>query len=238
MATAAERWTAAGPIRSQLPWDEIQREEGLAAASAGEPAALGLWGFATATFTISSVLAGWFPATTLPYALPGALIFGGIVQFIAGMWSYRKGDTFNATAFGSFGAFNTAYALLLLFQRGGLIAGTGGQGVTGIMIACFSLIAFVLMVAALWKNAVLVAVLFFLALTYGLVAAGDIATGAHNLLSYGGWAGLISSVLAFYAGAALVINCVGQRVVLPLGGPILESAAPQPALIRRDAVAQ
>ena len=220
MATVHERWTPAGPIRSEAPMDIIEQEETRAAASVGEAAPLGLFGFASATFTLSAVNAGWFPAATAIFAMPLVLIFGGIAQFIAGMWSYRKGDTFAATAFGSFGAFNTTYALFLLFSASGLVKGpAAGTGVIGIFIACFSLIAFVLMLAAMRINWALVGVLFFLALTYGLLGAGEIAGASPNLLSYGGWAGLISSVLAFYTAAAMVINSVNKRVVLPLGAP-------------------
>jgi succinate-acetate transporter protein len=220
MATVHERWTPAGPIRSEAPLDIIEQEETRAAASVGEAAPLGLFGFASATFTLSAVNAGWFPMATVIFAMPLVLIFGGIAQFIAGMWSYRKGDTFAATAFGSFGAFNTTYALFVLFSAGGLVKGpAAGTGVIGIFIACFSLIAFVLMLAAMRINWALVGVLFFLALTYGLLGAGEIAGAAPNLLSFGGWAGLISSVIAFYTGAAMVVNSVNKRVVLPLGAP-------------------
>lgn len=222
MAVPVERWTPAGPIRSQMPMEVIEQEEGRAAASVGDSTALGLFGFASATFTLSAVNAGWFPAATAVFAIPLVLIFGGIAQFIAGMWSYRKGDTFAATAFGSFGAFNTTYALYVLLHQGGLIAGpAAGIGVIGVFIACFSLIAFVLMIAALHLNKALVGVLFFLALTYGLLGAGEIAGAAPNLLAYGGWAGIISSVFAFYTAAAMVINSINQRVVVPLGSPMM-----------------
>ena len=222
----AEQWTTAGPIRSSLPPEALQHEETRAAASVGEPAPLGLLGFATGTFTIGAVLAGWFPPSTIAFATPVVFIFGGLGQFIAGMWSYRKGDTFAATAFGSFGAFNTSYSLYLWLRAGGLIAGPGaGLGVIGISVACFALIALMLMIGALWRNMALVAVLFWLSLAYGLIAAGDIAGDATNLISYGGWAGLISSVLAFYTAGVMILNSLAQREVLPLGAPRLSVGA-------------
>lgn len=221
MAVPVERWTPAGPIRSEMPMEVIEQEETRAAASVGEAAPLGLFGFASATFTLSAVNAGWFSQATALFAIPLVLVFGGIAQFVAAMWSYRKGDTFAATAFGSFGSFNTAYALYALWAHGGLISGPPASfGVLGIFIACFSLIAFFLMIAAMRINMALVGVLFFLALTYGLLGAGFIAAGAPNLIHFGGWAGLISSVLAFYTAGAMVINSVNERAVLPLGGPM------------------
>lgn len=236
MATRAdpvERWTPAGPIKSNMPMETIEQDEAHTKATAGEPAPLGLFGFATATFTAGAVLAGWFPATTILYASAVLFIFGGLAQFIAGMWSYRKGDTLAATAFGTFGAFNTTYALYLWLHHAGIIAGPGaGLGVVGIFIAGFGLIAGLLMVAAMWRNMALVAVLFFLSLAYCLIGASDIAAGAPNLLSYGGWAAIISSVIAFYTAGAMVINSEARRMLLPLGKAPMKATPPSgPAVV-------
>ena len=40
---------------------------------------------------------GWYSATSALYAMVPLVVFGGLVQFLAGMWAYRKGDTFAAT---------------------------------------------------------------------------------------------------------------------------------------------
>jgi len=223
--SVTERWTTAGPIRTTLPMDVIEQEETRSAASVGEPAPLGLFGLASGTFTLCAVLAGWFPASTAIFASTVVFVFGGISQFIAGMWSYRKGDTFAATAFGSFGAFNTAYALYLWLHQAGLIVGpAAGLRVIGVFVACFALIATFLMVAALWKNMALVAVFFFLALTYALIAASYLANGATGVMTAGGWAGVIASLLAFYAAGAMVIDSASQRPVAPLGGQMFAEA--------------
>src|SRR5947209_384530 len=100
MATMLERWTPAGPIRSPLTPEALAQEEARAAASAGEPAPLGLFAFAASTFTLSTVNTGWYSADSALYAMVPLVVFGGLVQFLAGMWAYRKGDTFAATAFG------------------------------------------------------------------------------------------------------------------------------------------
>lgn len=218
MATITERWTPAGPIRSALPLEEIEREEAHAAASVGEPASLGLFAFATGAFTLGSIFNGVFPTSTLLYAVPVMLIFGGIVQFLAGMWSYRKGDTLAATFFCSFGGFNATYALFLLFQHTGLVAGpAAGTGVTGVVFVCFALIAVVLMVAATSRNIVLVGVLLCLAVADGLVGGGELAKGSSYVISYGGGFGIACAVLAYYAAAAMAINSAHGRLVLPLG---------------------
>jgi succinate-acetate transporter protein len=229
MATMLERWTPAGPIRSTLPPEAIAQEEARSAATVGEPAPLGLFGFAAATFTISAVNAGWFAPATALFAMVPLIVFGGIVQFLAGMWAYRKGDTFAATAFGSFGGFNASYGMYVLLKQAGLIVGPGaGAGVVGVFLLCLGLIAGMLAIAALWKNMALVGVLGCLMVAYALLGIGMIASGSALLLHVGGWAGLVSSVLAFYTGGAMVMNSISQRPIMPLGGS-LSGATPSPS---------
>ncbi|MER6874717.1 GPR1/FUN34/YaaH family transporter, partial [Amycolatopsis sp. NPDC000673] len=58
------------------------------------PSILGLAGFAVSTFMVAANLAGWFgDSTSTPLLLaPFAFAFGGVAQFLAGMWSYRARD--------------------------------------------------------------------------------------------------------------------------------------------------
>jgi succinate-acetate transporter protein len=179
---------------------------------------LGLFALASTAFVLGTIHAGWFSAAAALVALPLVFVAGGLAQFIAGMWSYRKGDTFAATTFGTLGAFYTTYASVVLLQHTGAIGGSAaGRGVVGLVLVSFALIAGALMVAAARVKLTLVGVLLFLALAYGLTGIGDIIGGATNLLHYGGWAGVIAAALAFYTGAALVINSINAREVLPLG---------------------
>src|SRR5690242_21823481 len=57
------------------------------------PSILGLFGFAGATFIVAGHLAGWYGnPTTEVYLAPFAAFFGGLAQFMAGMWAYRARD--------------------------------------------------------------------------------------------------------------------------------------------------
>ena len=227
MATPVERWTPAGPIKSLVSGGEIEQTEALTKASVAEAAPWGLASFATGTFTVSAVLARWFPPADILFALTAVFIVGGLAQFIAAMWSFRKGDTLAATAFGAFGSFNMMFALQYWLSRTHLIVGTTqGFADFGIATACFSLIAGGLMVATMWRNLALVGVLGWLSLAYGLDAAGIIAGFAPNLLDFGGWAGIASSLPAFYVAGAIVINSEARRPVLPLGRPLFQPAEP------------
>lgn len=69
------------------------------------PAPLGLFGFAATTWTLSFFNAG-VRGVAVPNAVIGlAVAYGGLAQFIAGVWEFASGNTFGATAFCSYGAF-------------------------------------------------------------------------------------------------------------------------------------
>src|SRR5439155_7318084 len=74
---------------------------------------LGLAGFASATFIVASNLAGWWGTPTSGLVLaPFAGMFGGLAQFLAGMWAYKARDAIATLAHGTWGAFWLAYGIL------------------------------------------------------------------------------------------------------------------------------
>src|SRR5213082_2779605 len=90
------------------------------------PSILGLFGFAGATFIVASNLAGWYGNATTPgYLFPFAAFFGGLAQFLAGMWAYRARDAVANAMHGMWGAFWMAYGTLQLLLATHVLA-TGG----------------------------------------------------------------------------------------------------------------
>src|SRR5436309_1831473 len=73
------------------------------AGSIADPAPLGLGAFALTTFVLSMFNAGLVGKAGEPVVLGLALAYGGGAQVLAGMWEFRKGNAFGATAFSSFG---------------------------------------------------------------------------------------------------------------------------------------
>lgn len=214
-----ERWTPAGPIPAQASPQTVEQLEVSTRATVADPVPLGLASFAAATFTVSAVNAGWVgnPVAGLIAAVPILFVFGGISQYIAAMWAFRKGNTFAATAFGSFGAFNTLFAVIILMLASGTISlGTvPGDYTIAIVLAMFALIAGYLAFAATGVSTMLVAVLGFLCATYALLSAGFFVGPPNAAITAGGYAGIASSLLAFYSSAAVVINSATRREVLP-----------------------
>src|SRR3954449_2134150 len=70
-----------------------------------DPGPLGLAAFALTTFVLSMFNAGLVADKGEPIVFGLAFAYGGLAQLLAGMWEFRTGNTFGATAFTSYGAF-------------------------------------------------------------------------------------------------------------------------------------
>jgi uncharacterized protein len=221
-SAAHEYWTESGVVRGPVAENEAKTLAARSMAIIADPQPLGLAAFAATTWTISTVIAGWHSMAALPEAIPIAVFYGGIAQFLAGMWSFRRGNTLAATAFSSFGAFNVAFGIWVLLQQMRLIpsshfGGTSPAYVSGWFIITFGVVAGYLAIAALADNLVLTGILVTLCLTYILDGIGVMVVGPNNWATYiGGYCGIVSSLLAFYLSAALVINAAFHREMLPL----------------------
>ena len=211
-----EQWTPAGPIRPVGHEEEVEGLELHARATVADAIPLGLAAFAAGNFVVSAVSAGWAPIGGLIVAIPVLLVYAGITQFIAGMWSFRKSDTFAATTFGTFGAFNTLFATALLLSATGFFTldSISARITLGITLAMFALISAYLAYAGMGISPVVVAILGFLAAEYALLSAGFFIGIPNPAVVAGGYCGIVSSLLAFYGSAAVVINSVARREVL------------------------
>lgn len=218
IASPEQRWTQAGPVSVAMPRDDVQRLQEVQEVTVAEPAPLGLFGFAAGTIAIGYVLSGFTPLSAQVGTAPALLVFAGLAQFLAGMWGYRKGNTFAATAFCSYGANNIVVATFLLLEGGGLIPKNHGTNVTlAIEMFSFAYISLMIGTAALKLNPVFVSILWTLVPGFALSGLGLI--GEPKIVGHiGGYWLIASAVLAFYAAGALVVNSVFQRTVLPLFG--------------------
>jgi succinate-acetate transporter protein len=216
-----ENWTKSGPVVSRLPEEEIESLEDRAVATVADPAPLGLWGFATGTWVVGTVLAGVFPVSALTATIPVLVVFAGLAQFIAGLFAFRRANMLAATAFCSFGAFNVLTGMFLAMQARGILQATGDPMVLqGFILVSFGFIALALTIAALPTNAGLVITLGLLAIGYTLSGIPNLTgAGPKSLIAeLGGWFLVSSAFFAYYTGMALVVNSSWHRTVLPIGG--------------------
>jgi succinate-acetate transporter protein len=179
-----------------------------------DPAPLGLAAFGITLMVFSMFTAGLVDRTGLPVVLGLALAYGGIAQLLAGMWEFRRGNTFGAVVFGSYGAFWLSYSLLQQFFAGRIPGAERGSAIALFYIS-WAILTALLWVASTRTTAVVSLMLFLLALSFLMLGIGD--AGAHSeLVKLGGWFGLASAAAALYAAFASVTNSTVERTLLPL----------------------
>lgn len=187
------------------------------------PSILGLYGFAASTFMVAGNIAGWWGnATTSQLILmPFIFFFGGVAQFLAGMWSYRARDAMATAVHGMWGSFWMGYGLYLLLVAVGVLpsfavspVAAAGIGMWFVVLAALTWTA---TLAAAAQNIAIMSVLLTLAAGSTLLAIGLLAGGLPGVLIAGGWVLIASAVIAWYAGTAMMLEATYKRVVLPVG---------------------
>lgn len=206
------------------------------------PSILGLFGFAAATFMVAANLAQWYGTTTAgviitPLVLfPFAMFFGGLGQFLAGMWSYRARDGLATAMHGMWGAFWLAYGLYFLLAvlvgRIPFVTGTGplahsAQVAFGYWFVVLAAITWMGAFAALSKNIALTAVLTTLAAGATMLAIAWVGS-FPSVVQPAGDVLVASAVFAFYTASALMLEGSFQRVILPVGNLMSRGKAAAP----------
>ena len=179
-----------------------------------DPAPLGLAAFALTTFVLSMFNAGLVDAKGEPIVLGLALAYGGAAQLLAGMWEFRKGNTFGATAFSSYGAFWISFWAYVAFFAKGIPEANRGAA-AGLYLIAWGIFTTYMWVASLRTTAAVNLVFLLLAVTFFVLGIGD-AIGNDTISKLGGWLGLATAVAAWYASFAGVTNFTFGREVLPV----------------------
>jgi succinate-acetate transporter protein len=184
------------------------------AVTIADPAPLGLAAFALTTFVLSMFNAGLVDAKGEPIVLGLALAYGGTAQLLAGMWEFRKGNTFGATAFSSYGAFWISFWAYAAFFAKGIPEANRGTA-AGLYLIAWGIFTTYMWVASLRTTAAVNLVFLLLAITFFVLGIGD-AVGNDTISKLGGWLGLATAVAAWYASFAGVTNFTFGREVLPV----------------------
>jgi uncharacterized protein len=187
---------------------------GIQSWTVADPAPLGLAAFALTTFVLSMFNAGLISRAGEPVAFALALAYGGIAQLLAGMWEFRNGNTFGAVAFTSYGAFWLSFWAYVQFFARSIPAADAGHAI-GIYLIGWAVFTLYMFVASLRTTAAIAAVFFALTITFLLLGIGE--SGGHNtIIKAGGWAGLVTAAIAWYASFAVVTNSTFGRTLLPV----------------------
>jgi uncharacterized protein len=177
------------------------------------PAPLGLLCFALTTILLSIHNAGFFGLDAMILAM--AVFYGGIAQVFAGVFEWRKNNTFATTAFISYGFFWLTLAGIIVFPKLG-IAERPSEVAMGCYLGIWGLMSFVMFIGTFRLNRALQVTFFLLVIAFALLSIGDF-TGNPLLKTIAGFEGIVLGFAAMYTGLAQILNELYGRVVWPLG---------------------
>lgn len=184
-------------------------------ASIADPGPLGLAGFAATTFVLSIFNANLVGDPKLvAVVLPFALLYGGVAQVLAGMWEFKKNNTFGAVAFTSYGMFWISLFFYIKYVAAGLPA-ADAHTASGIFLLTWSIFTAYMTIASIATNRMLTATFATLLAAFVLLMLGDFNSNV-SLTHAGGYVGLVVAALAWYVSAAGVTNATFGKTVLPV----------------------
>jgi len=177
------------------------------------PAPLGLLGFGLTTVLLNIHNAGFFELNAMIIGM--GIFYGGIAQLIAGILESRRGNTFGATAFSSYGAFWLSLVIIWILPKLGVSAAASPKAM-GFYLLMWGFLTFGLFIATL--KGTLIGKLIFgsLTLLFILLALSDF-TGSLLLHRIAGFEGILCGFFAIYEGLGIIINEKAEKEWIPFG---------------------
>jgi len=159
------------------------------------------------------------------------------------MWEFRNRNIFGCTAFATYGAFWLSLGLfivLFLFSKSvsTALGATGLNKDLGWFLLGFAIFNTYMLLWSTRVNLAVFAVFLTLEITeiilfIGFFMAGAGQSGGADVIKIGGYAGIVTAVVAWYTSAAVVVNNMASRPVVPVGPPLwAATAGTAPAAVR------
>ncbi len=198
------------PVKSLYLGGKITMERSIKDTTAN-PAPLGLLGFGTTTLLLNLHNAGLFGLNDM--ILMMGLFYGGFAQIIAGIQENKKGNTFGATAFTSYGAFWWTLVGIWVLNKAEYLA--ADSVALGSYMFVWGLVTFIFFIGTL--NGATIGKIVF-----GTLTILFILLGFHFVLEsalfgkLAGFVGIICGSSAIYEAAGLILNEKYGKQILPL----------------------
>lgn len=195
---------------AHIEQDRVVSPPAASVTAIANPAPLGLCAFALTTFVLSAANAKLFVGAEVVIGL--ALFYGGLAQLLAGMWEFKTGNTFGATAFSSYGAFWLAVAASLQLKH------IPSETAFGFFLMGWTIFTGLMLLASLKTNLALITVFALLFVTFLLLALGALSNGSTpQLTQFGGYFGLATALAAWYTALAGLLSSMPSAFTLPVG---------------------
>jgi succinate-acetate transporter protein len=185
-----------------------------------DPAPLGLAAFALTTFLLSAANAKWMGAATGDAWLGYALAYGGGAQLLAGMWEFKNRNVFGATAFSTYGGFWIGLFLWVQFVAPHATSASAAGHDLGWILLAFAIFNTYMLIMSTGLNMAVFLVFLTLEVTEIVLFIGNFA-GNSSMVKVGGYIGVLTALVAWYASAAGVSAGVNGRIKLPVGRALL-----------------
>jgi len=176
------------------------------------PAPLGLLAFGMTTVLLALHNLGLFGLDSTILSM--GIFYGGLAQVIAGIFEFKKGNTFGATAFTSYGFFWLSFVLISTNLVSEMAPADNVS--LGAYFAVWGILTLFLFIGTLKGNRSLQVVFLSLTVLFFLVAIKDI-TEISDIAYIAGIVGAICGGAAMYTAFGEVLNEQYGRTVLPLG---------------------
>lgn len=196
------------------------------------PGPLGLFAQATSLFLWGLYIVHARGVTESSFFLGMALSVGGIVQFLAGMWEFRTGNTFAATMFSMYGGFWFSVGLVYIPGTAGITAygaanpdifGAGGtyqfHQAVGFFFMIWFLFSFLIWLASFRSSVFLSLKLFLLWLSFLLLMSGEFV-GHYIIIKAGGGVAISAACITGYLATASLLT--HETSLYPLHKTVIE----------------
>ncbi len=169
----------------------------MAEAKLSNPAAAGLGGFALTTFVLNVANAGLVPQALMA-ALPLGLFYGGLAQFIAGLFEFKTGNTFGMTAFTGFGSFWMALAFLLYAPSAHLMDPTAVGPALGITFVAWTIFSAIMALLSFnTKNKTTISIFILVFFLFLFLTIGQYS-GVKAITIFAGYEGILTALVAWF----------------------------------------
>lgn len=196
----------------------------------GDPTALGIFAYGFGLMILSLYAVGAFNWGEHLTLMAPALVFSGLFLLIAANWEYNNGNTFGATAFGTYSGFFLTFGMVTIahWVFPSAVTDVMHAHLVGMMALAFVFMTFFYWIGSFKMTLIHNLMLFFLLITFILWAiplltltdTGTILGAMPGAVLPAGVVGLIDVIFTTYLAGAVVINDrwenAGHKGPLPL----------------------
>lgn len=178
----------------------------------GNPAVVGLAGFGLTTLLLqfhNIGLIGLGPVVSMGF------IYGGLAQMIAGFMEQKMGNNFGFSAFVAYGSFWIGLGIILILNYFKIYESS--QTDIGFFLLAWTFYTAIMFIASLWIHKAMVVTFATLLIGFILLDLGHFADLGWNKVA--GYELIICALSAWYMMAAIIINDVSGKTLLPFGTP-------------------